>query len=195
MKKRKRRDDSTLNNKFYKKSYNKYGVSAQGVHWNSKESQFVRFQIITNFIKNIEDTSIVDIGCGFGDYLIFLEKQNIKIKNYIGLDCEEFMISIASQKHKTNSFLLCDILVDEIPMGDYLICSGSLNLLSKRKFFLAIKKGFEASKKGFVFNFLTQDSFQKISSIEVHNYCKTLTNKIFIEDNYLRNDSTILLEK
>ncbi len=195
MKKRKIRDNSTLNNQFYKKSYNKYGVSAQGVHWNSKESQYIRFQIITNYIKDIEDSTIVDIGCGFGDYLIFLEKQNIKIKDYLGIDCEEFMISIASQKHKDNSFLVCDILVDEIPKADYLICSGSLNLLNKRNFFLAIKKGFEASTRGFIFNFLTHDSFQKISSLEVESYCKTLTNKIFIENSYLGNDSTILLEK
>lgn len=195
MKKRKIRDDSTLNNKFYKKSYNKHGVSAQGVHWNSIESQFIRFEIITNYIKNIEDSLIIDIGCGFGDYLVFLEKQNIKIKNYLGLDCEEFMISIASQKHQSNNFLVCDILTDKIPTADYLICSGSLNLLNKRNFFLAIKKCFEASKRGFIFNFLTQESFQKISFLEVENHCKTLTNKIFVENNYLRNDCTILLEK
>ena len=185
----------SLNNQFYSKAYKKYGINAEGVHWNSKETQFIRFEIITKYIENIENSSIIDIGCGFGDYLIFLEEQNIKAKNYLGLDCEEFMINIASQKHQDNNFLVCNILKDDIPKADYLFCSGSLNLLTRKEFFLAIAKCFESSQKGFIFNFLTQESFQKISSKEVETYCKTLTDKIFVKNNYLDNDSTVLLRK
>ena len=40
------------NTEFYKKSIEKYGISAQGVQWNSDYSQYKRFEILTSFIKN-----------------------------------------------------------------------------------------------------------------------------------------------
>lgn len=57
------------NTLFYKKAIDKYGISAQGVHWNSEFSQYKRFEVLTSFIKDsIKDSSIIDAGCGFGEY-------------------------------------------------------------------------------------------------------------------------------
>ena len=39
------------NKKFYKKSIEKYGISAKGVHWNSSYTQYKRFEVLTKFIK------------------------------------------------------------------------------------------------------------------------------------------------
>ncbi len=185
----------TLNNKFYSDSYNKHGISAKGVHWYSSDTQFLRFKIITNYIQNIHSSSIIDIGCGFGDYLSYLERNSLLPEIYLGLDCEEFMIKISSQRFPKNIFLQCDILKSSIPKADYLICSGTLNILEQDDFLKAIKNCFKASQKGFIFNFLIDKSIHQLSLEEVFTFCKTLSKKVTISEEYLHNDSTIFLEK
>lgn len=186
---------SNLNTKFYTKSYNEYGISAKGLHWNSKHTQFLRFEIITDYIKNIESSSIIDIGCGFGDYISYLKEKNLYPNIYLGLDCEEFMIEIASKRYPKNTFLKCNILKNEIPKADYLICSGGLNILNQKEFLQAIKNCFRSSQKGFIFNFLIEKSLHQLSLEEIYFFCKTLSKKVSVREDYLANDSTIFLEK
>ena len=67
--------------------------------------------------------------------------------------------------------------------------------VNKEEVFLFIKKCFAASKKAFIFNFLKNDPLTTININEIILYCKELTNKIIIKENYLENDITIYLEK
>ncbi|PLY07272.1 MAG: class I SAM-dependent methyltransferase [Arcobacter sp.] len=184
------------NKKFYKKAYERYGTTSRGVHWASKSRQYLRFEVLTNFIKkNVDNSTIIDVGCGFGDYLNYLNENQIKIKSYLGIDCEGFMINLCQKKYSQYKFEKIDILKDSIPSSDYLICSGALNILNEVEFFKAIEKCFKASKKGFVFNFLTKDSFNEISLKRILEFCQKLTVNIEIENNYLENDCSILLIK
>lgn len=186
---------SNLNTQFYTNSYKKHGISAKGVHWNSKETQYLRFEVITKLIKDIKNSTLIDVGCGFADYLDYLKNSKLEPLKYLGLDCEEFMIDIASKKYQANDFLLCDILKQAIPKADYLVCSGAFNLLNERDFLFAIEKCFEASNKAFIFNFLTNKSFHELSQEDIFFYCKELSFKVTIVEEYLFNDSTILIEK
>lgn len=184
------------NKQFYKKAYERYGTSSKGVHWGSKSRQYLRFEILTNFIKkNLESSSIIDVGCGFGDYLSYLYDNQIKIESYLGIDCEGFMINLCKKKYSQYQFKRIDILKNNIPNYDYLICSGALNILDEVEFFKAIENCFKASKKGFAFNFLIKDSFNKVNKEKILEFCKNLTVTIHVKDNYLSNDCTIFLEK
>ena len=42
--------------------------------WGSKKSQDLRFKILIDR-WNLENKSILDIGCGFGDFYFFLKKK------------------------------------------------------------------------------------------------------------------------
>ena len=87
------------NHTFYKLAIEKYGISAQGVQWNSKYSQYKRFEILSSFIQDkIKESSIVDAGCGFGEYYNYLFDNNLKPKLYLGIDCEKEMINFASKR-------------------------------------------------------------------------------------------------
>jgi ubiquinone/menaquinone biosynthesis C-methylase UbiE len=143
------------NKEFYNKSIKEFGVSALGVHWNSKFTQYKRFEIITKLIKkNIKTSFIVDVGCGFGEYYNYL-KINHKIPNkFIGIDCEDQMIKICKKRFPDLNFYTKDILTDNLNSADYYICSGALNILQYDEVDIFIKKCFEVSKKGFIFNFL-----------------------------------------
>lgn len=184
------------NHKFYKNAIKKHGISAKGVHWNSEFTQYKRFEILTSFIKNeIKESTIVDAGCGFAEYYNYLFDNNLKPKSYIGIDCEEKMIEIASKRFLNTSFYIKNILQDEIPFADYYICSGAMNILEKNEAFIFINNCFKASKKAFIFNLLKNDQLSKLNITDIYTYCKSLSNKINIRENYLDNDISILMEK
>lgn len=190
---------STLDNhSFYSKAFKEYGVSAKGVHWNSKESQYTRFEVLIDFIKDdVKDSSLIDVGCGYGELFLYLrEKRLLPKKDYLGIDCEEFMINLAQKRFKDELFYNCDILTQLVPKADYLVCSGALNIFDGNDFLLAIQKCFNASRKGFVFNYLVQDaSLHKLSQETILRYLNTLTKNIKMNTDYLENDCTIFLEK
>uniref|UniRef100_UPI0040473D34 methyltransferase domain-containing protein n=1 Tax=Aliarcobacter sp. TaxID=2321116 RepID=UPI0040473D34 len=184
------------NNQFYKNSIKKYGISAKGVHWNSRYTQYIRFEVLTNFIKhNITESSVIDAGCGFGEYYNYLFDNNLKPKSYLGVDCENEMIKLASKRFLNVDFIVQNILEEELIPSDYYICSGAMNILEEKEVFIFIKKCFDSSKIAFVFNFLKNDSLTSVDINKVLEYCQSLTKNISIKDNYLDNDVSILLKK
>ncbi|MGB1227185.1 MAG: class I SAM-dependent methyltransferase [Poseidonibacter sp.] len=184
------------NNQFYSRVIKKYGVSARGVHWSCEESQYIRFKELTKFIQNeLEHSIIVDAGCGFGEYYNYLFDNNLKPKQYIGIDCEEQMITLASKRFVDTKFILKNILEDKLPSADYYICSGAMNTLTQEEVFNFIKKSYKASKKGFIFNFLKEDSLTNIPIKSVITFCKTICSQIEVKDDYLENDISIYLKK
>ena len=184
------------NHTFYKLAIEKYGISAQGVQWNSKYSQYKRFEILSSFIQDkIKESSIVDAGCGFGEYYNYLFDNNLKPKLYLGIDCEKEMINFASKRFLNVDFYMKDILIDELFVSDYYVCSGAMNILEKEEVFIFIEKCLKASNIGFIFNFLKNDSLTNVNHIDVINYSKTLSKKVEIKENYLDNDISIYIRK
>lgn len=185
------------NSKFYNDSIKKFGISPQGVHWNSKYSQYKRFEIMTACIKSdIEQSSLLDVGCGFGEYYHYLTLQKHTPKEYIGLDCEINMVNIAQERFPFLEFYVKNALCDTLINGDYYVCSGALNLLTKEEFFSFLHNVWSYSKKGFVFNFLKDESFNHIKPKEVMAFCQTLKPKKTEKfDSYLNNDMTIILKR
>ncbi len=184
------------NYKFYNPAIKKYGISAKGVRWNSKYSQYKRFEVLTNFIENeIKESNIVDAGCGFAEYYNYLFDNNLKPKSYIGIDCEEEMITLASKRFLDTNFYIKDIIKDELIFADYYICSGAMNILKKDEIFIFIKKCFEASNIGFVFNFLKNDPLTNVNFLDILHYSKSLSKRVEIKEDYLENDISIFIKK
>ena len=184
------------NYQFYNPAIKKYGISAKGVRWNSEYSQYKRFEVLTNFIENeIKESNIVDAGCGFAEYYNYLFDNNLKPKSYIGIDCEEEMITLASKRFLNTSFYIKDIIKDELVFADYYICSGAMNILKKDEIFIFIKKCFEASNIGFVFNFLKNDPLTNVNFLDILHYSKSLSKRVEIKEDYLENDISIFIKK
>ena len=184
------------NHKFYKSTILKYGISAKGVHWNSEYTQYKRFEILTSFIKNeIKESTIVDAGCGFAEYYNYLFDNNLKPKSYLGIDCEEQMIKLASKRFLNTKFEVQDILNDSLLNCDYYICSGAMNLLKKEEVFTFIEKCFMASNKAFIFNFIKNDSLTNVKYSDIMDFSSKLSKQMFLKEGYLSNDFSIYLEK
>jgi len=111
------------------------------------------------------------------------------------MDCEQNMINIARSRFPNIDFFHQNILTDTLIPADYYTCSGALNILDKEEIKLFIKKCFEYSSKGFVFNYLKNETFYDISQNEIIEICEKLTQNIKLKENYLENDFTILMVK
>ena len=184
------------NKDFYEKSIKEFGVSAQGVHWNSKYTQYKRFEILTKCIKkDIKDSTVVDVGCGFGEYCNYLTNNHKLPQKYIGIDCEEMMIDVCNIRFPNEQFLVQNILIDELIEADYYICSGAMNILTFDEVEIFIQRCFESSKKGFIFNYLKNITFNDIKQHEIETICKRYTQNIKSKDGYLDNDFTIFMLK
>lgn len=182
--------------KFYTSAIEMHGISAQGVNWSSKETQTIRFRIILDILnKNLSKFSIVDAGCGFGDFYNYLVKKKKKPKKYIGIDSLVDMYSIASQKTGCE-ILIADITKDKLPKADFYVCSGAMNVLNKFETHLFMRNCYDSCTKAFVFNILhgkkESDTYNYLSTLDIKNIANKLgVNKIIFKDNYLDGDITV----
>jgi len=184
------------NHSFYYNAYKEHGISAKGVKWSSQKRQFLRFKILIDLIKKeLENSTVLDIGSGYGDLISYFQKSNIYPKSYTGIDCEEFIIELSKKRFPNSKFYKKNLLKDDLPKADYYVCSGALNILREDDFLDAIKKCYEESDKGFIFNTLTEAYIHELTIFDVFLYCQNIANEVIIKDDYLENDYTIFMKK
>jgi SAM-dependent methyltransferase len=181
---------------FYQNNYDTHGISAQGVAWESTQTQKKRFSAIHACLGSLQNEHIVDAGCGFGDFYLYLKEKNNLPKSYVGLDLCAPMVTEA--KRRTGCKILQkDILNQSIPMADWYVASGSMNLLTKMETHIFIQRCFEKSKKGFVFNLLegkdTKGNYSYWKPHDILMLCRTFCTKVEIKEGYMEGDFTVCL--
>jgi len=188
------------NQDFYSSAYKKYGISARGLNWSGKDSQYIRFEVITDILKDeLSTCSIVDAGCGFGDLYLFWQKTGLHVKSYVGIDSMQNSIKICQERLPKTSFTCKDILKDELPCADWYVASGTLNILNDFQTWLFLEKILAYSRKGIVFNILEGSkksknfNYQKKEDIITFAKSKDLTCKL--KNGYLKNDMTVEIRK
>ncbi len=185
------------NQKFYISATKKYGTTAKGVNWASKENQEIRFEIIVKLLPtDLKNFSIVDAGCGFGDFYLYLKQRNKLPKEYIGIDSLSQMSLIASNQTDCQ-IITANICKDRLPIKDYYICSGALNILTKFETYQFIYNCYKSSKIGFVFNILYGDKesevYNYMNKMEIEKLANNLSvTDIEFFDGYLDSDVTVV---
>ncbi len=187
------------NKKFYAASLKKYGKTAQGLHWNSPEAQKVRFQQLRHLLpETISHYTMIDAGCGFGDFYLYLQEYGSLPAQYIGLDCMETMV-LEARKRTSCDIFQCDILRDPLKKADIYCCSGAMNILDPFETQLFIRRCYDAARFGFVFNVLWGErddlvyNYMHIDTIEA--IAKTLNATCKITTGYLEHDMSVALYK
>ncbi len=180
--------------KFYTSAIEMHGTSAKGVNWTSKYTQEIRFDVILDILPHAID-SLVDAGCGFGDFYIYSQKKKRTPKKYIGIDSLIDMYSIASN-NTAQEIIIADITKDKIPHAEYYICSGAMNVLDKFETYLFIRNCFSACGNGFIFNILhgedESETYNYFSTYQIEKMAKDLgVKRVEIKDNYMDGDITV----
>jgi SAM-dependent methyltransferase len=97
-------EDDQRNVQLYTSLAEKFGPGVRALNWSSEKSQQLRFEIL-NQVGRLHMASVLDVGCGLGDFLDWVQAAGIKI-NYTGLDLTPRMIEIARTRFPGKAFIL-----------------------------------------------------------------------------------------
>jgi len=109
---------------YYQNNFKKFGISEKSLGW-TKEKQFLRFyQLSKNFSLN--DASILDVGCGFGNILEYFTRNQCRPAQYTGIDIVEEFIQVAKDRNQgeNTKFILGNYLKVPFEKMDYIVGSG-----------------------------------------------------------------------
>jgi trans-aconitate methyltransferase len=177
----------------------------QAADWADRDSQIARFGAMTDHV-DLAGKRLVDIGCGVGDLLAFLQDRKIECE-YLGIDLLESVIIEAQRRHPDASFLAGDIFAPGITLPrpvDVIFASGVFNLdMGNNREFLpnAIDRLGQLAGEAIAFNLLharTPDQSDYCvywDPKDIFDMFTTQEATITIIDDYLPNDFTVICRK
>ena len=195
--------------RWYADKVRTYGFDHRGLGFRNKSSQSKRFEAMLA-LGELDDTRILDVGCGFGDLLEFLDDRGIETE-YTGLDICEPMVERCRERFERRGglhaarFLVGDALQFEPDEPyDYVVASGLFGLDSvgaRERIRPTLERLFAWSRIGTAVNFLSTRSPNPAEERIYVDPCKaleaglSLTPAARIDHSYLPNDFTLFLYK
>ncbi|MFC1749753.1 class I SAM-dependent methyltransferase [Pseudomonadota bacterium] len=176
--------------------------TVKSLGWKGDISQSKRFEVISQ-LADLNESSIMDLGCGRGDLRAFLGEQ-FKDFAYIGIDQMPEFITEANSLYGAlpdTFFYQTDFTTVELPQVEYVIASGALGYrCSKPNFYNEmIARMYSSAKRALAFNMLDIASFPDHPLLighdrgEVLSFCQALSPRVELIEDYLDDDFTIFM--
>jgi SAM-dependent methyltransferase len=197
--------------RYYTEKVMLYGATPQGVDWNSRESQILRFEQLLQIVDENGPFSIVDYGCGYGALLDYLAQRGSPFQ-YHGYDVSREMIVTAKSLFPAND--ACHFVTDEslLPKQvDFAVASGIFNVrldvpdVEWQDYMLSVLTHMHhLTTRGFAFNALTKYSDAHRMRSELYyadpcflfDYCKTrFSRHVAVLHDYGLYEFTVLVRK
>jgi len=187
----------------HRDSLKRHGYHPNALYWSSREIQEIRFSVLAGIGIQSGD-SVLDVGCGFGDFKDWFESQSGKL-DYTGIDLSPDLLGEGEKRHPDGLFIEGDLF----DMGfaqtcfDWVILSGALNeqlhddgAYARR----VIERMYALCRKGVAFNLLDArhlraHDLQSHQPEEILNWCRTICPDRTLSDEYLKNDFTIWMRR
>ena len=190
---------------FFNKLAEKHGYSPKSLAYGSEKSQKIKFDIVTE-VGITDNCSVLDVGCGFGDYFNYLKQKGIKNIKYCGIDISNKIVDLAKEKNSSVNVIqgnVLDFLNDE--KFDYVISLG-LNCVKTgynwETLTQLLDKMWKLSKRGIAYNAISTFSETSpreiyfVSPVKVIDYImNNLTHKVVLRHDYMQHDFTIYAYK
>lgn len=188
---------------YYQKLVEKYGHDPRACDYGQSESQRTKFDVIATAIRR-GDERLLDIGCGFADFLDYLRARHPRI-GYTGIDISDAMVSEARRFHPGTEILLGNFLdaaftrkFDLVTAnGIFYLLGADANALMRQ----IVRKMYELAEDAVVFNSLSawapdlQAGEFYADPAATLEYCRTLTPWVCLRHDYHRRDFTVFLYK
>ena len=112
----------------YEKRLEEFGYSPATLGWGVHGRQEVRFAVLAELALKMPNSSVLDVGCGFGDLFDFLERRGWH-GQYTGVDIVPGLLNIAKQRHPGLDVREVDITDENTGLDEYdfVISSGIFN--------------------------------------------------------------------
>jgi SAM-dependent methyltransferase len=191
--------------RWYADKVRTYGFDHRGLGFGRKSSQDKRFEAMLA-LGDLDGARVLDVGCGFGDFLAFMNERGIE-PAYTGLDICEPMVERCRERFPRGAgrFIVGDVLAfapDE--PYDYVVASGLFGLDSvgaRERIRPSLERLFGWARIGAAVNFLSTQSPTPAEARIYVDPCKALeaglalTPAARIDHTYLPNDFTLFLYK
>ncbi len=189
----------------YNERYKALGRSIETVGWGSTLDQKLRFEMLFRSL-NPRGKTILDVGCGLGDMVNFLDEKTDGDFKYIGIDIAGKLIEDAKDvfKHEKVSFFNGEIFSVELPQVDIAVLSGALSFKTDNIEIYAMstmKKMFELSREAISLNFLSKyvdfelEKNQHYHPETVFSQAKSITKNVALYHDYPLFEFTVQMKK
>jgi len=189
--------------RWYEDKVRRFGFDHRGLGFRNKSSQEKRFEALLA-LGDFSGRRVLDVGCGFGDFLAFLVERDVH-PLYTGLDVCEPMVERCQERFPPGAgrFVAGDVLDHEPDQPyDYVVASGLFGLDSpgtRERIPASLARMFGWARIGLAVNFL---SARYASQVDDRIYVEPgkaleaaleLTPAVRLDHNYLPNDFTLHL--
>lgn len=194
----------------YSRRYKDLGRDVKTLGWGDEEQQFYRFRQSFSNLTFSSEKSVLDIGCGFGDYLALLLSEKKAFKTYTGLDLNPDLVNESRKiwaDVKNSDFEVYNIGEKKAdkPIADIAVMFGVLNLNFKETYdnyeysYKFIKNAFSHVNEVLVVDFLsskTTDSYPEEDFVFYHDPAKMLEFALSLTPNVvLKHDYAPIPQK
>ncbi|MFB9265925.1 class I SAM-dependent methyltransferase [Bradyrhizobium erythrophlei] len=149
---------------YYSAKLEAHGATPQGVDWNGSESHHLRHRQFLRLLADSRHSSVIDLGCGFGDFLRFL-RDNGHPGHFIGYDVAPSMIEKARKLHGEGEDRCWRVGAEPNETADFAIASGIFNVkgdVPNETWISYVQQTLDvlarAGRRGFGFNILSLSS-------------------------------------
>jgi SAM-dependent methyltransferase len=148
---------------YYSSKLAQHGATPQGVDWNGQSSHELRHRQFLRLLDDA-DASVLDLGCGFGDFLRFLRAHGHR-GPFTGYDVAPNMIAEAVRLHGEGADRQWRVGAKPVETADFAVASGIFNVKGDvpaetwaRYVHDTIDVLARAGRRGFAFNVLSLSS-------------------------------------
>jgi SAM-dependent methyltransferase len=192
---------------YYRDKIRQFGGTAQGMDWKNVDTQNLRFEIISRYIDFVTNPSVLDVGCGNGEFYNYVQLHGKKIE-YNGIDTVPEMVEMTRTRFGEDKAVIQDLLSYQPAKNyDFVIASGTFNAklsVSEKEwekyFYSNLKKMFELCDKAVVFNCMTSfvdytyDRLYYPSLSDLTSFIvKELSRKFIVDHSYPLYEQTVVI--
>ena len=191
--------------RWYEDKVRRFGYDHRGLGFRNQSSQQKRFEALLA-LGDFDGRRLLDVGCGFGDFLLFLWKRGIR-PIYTGIDLCEPMVARSRERFSPvqGRFIAADVLEHEPDEPyEFVVASGIFGLDAngaRERIRPTVERMFDWAGEGIAVNFLSRRSPTPaearvyVDPAEMLELGLSLTPAARLDHSYLPNDFTLHLHK
>lgn len=169
------------------------GATYEALRTGPWERREMRFGILKEIGIQSGD-SVLDLGCGYGDFSDYLFRNNIEV-NYTGFDINSDFIEIAKNKYPQHHFEVKDILTEDYQKFDWIVSTSCFNLALKEQdnyefMYEMLFSAYQHANKGVAIDMFTDYVDFKVENMfyyspeKVFSLAKKITKSVCLRHDY-----------
>ena len=72
--------------------------------------QVARFHAVAEALENVPVKSLLDVGCGYGDFFYYLATKHVMLERYSAIDLNPMFVGATAGKLSTDGFSKCSAI-------------------------------------------------------------------------------------